>query len=161
VGPAALAVSRASSGDDLGKPVHDAVRPDRAAVRAELLESSDSFDLAQRTGFDVESLIFCFGIGGVGAVVVNVLTRRVPVPVPVSERHDPRHRFHRWALLAPFVVFGLLMPLGWNRIYPAIIAMLVGASGSTCCAGRISPGRRFWGAGCSWSTTRRSWRVSR
>ena len=26
-------------------------------------------DLAQRTGFDIESLIFCFGIGGVGSVL--------------------------------------------------------------------------------------------
>jgi hypothetical protein len=91
------------------------------------------FDLAQRTGFDIESLIFCFGIGGVGAVLVNVLTRRVAVPVATPERHHPRHRFHRWALLAPFVVFVLLMPLGWNRIYPAIIAMLVGVGFNLLC----------------------------
>ena len=26
------------------------------------------FDLAQTTGFDIESVIFCFGIGGIGAV---------------------------------------------------------------------------------------------
>ena len=25
------------------------------------------FDLAQRTGFDIESLIFCFAMGGIGA----------------------------------------------------------------------------------------------
>lgn len=30
------------------------------------------FDLAQRTGFDIESLIFCFAIGGVGAVLYVV-----------------------------------------------------------------------------------------
>jgi hypothetical protein len=91
------------------------------------------FDLAQRTGFDIESLIFCFGIGGVGAVMANVLTRRVPAPVPPSERHHSRHRFHLWALLAPFVVFVLLLPLGWNHIYPAIIAMLVGAGFNLLC----------------------------
>lgn len=29
------------------------------------------FDLAQRTGFDLESLIFCFGIGGVSSVLYS------------------------------------------------------------------------------------------
>lgn len=29
------------------------------------------FNLALETGFDVESLIFCFGIGGIGAVAYN------------------------------------------------------------------------------------------
>ena len=39
------------------------------------------FDLAQQTGFDIESLIFCFGIGGIGAVLYNVLTRQILKPV--------------------------------------------------------------------------------
>jgi hypothetical protein len=29
------------------------------------------FELAQRTGFDIESLIFCFAIGGIAAVLYN------------------------------------------------------------------------------------------
>ena len=85
------------------------------------------FDLAQRTGFDIESLIFCFGIGGVGAVLVNVLTRRVVEPLPDTARHHRRHRFHRWVVMSPFVVFIALLPLPWNAIYPGIAAMLVGA----------------------------------
>ena len=32
------------------------------------------FDLAQKTGFDIESLIFSFAIGGIGAVLYNLLT---------------------------------------------------------------------------------------
>jgi len=32
------------------------------------------FELALRTGFDIESLIFSFGIGGVGAVLYSVIT---------------------------------------------------------------------------------------
>ena|SRR5512146_3137302 len=44
------------------------------------------FDLAQRTGFDVESLIFCFGIGGVGAVLYNIVTRQHLQPLPAQER---------------------------------------------------------------------------
>jgi hypothetical protein len=91
------------------------------------------FDLAQRTGFDIESLIFCFGIGGVGAVLVNVLTRRVVEPLPHEERHDPRHRFHPWVIASPFLVFVAMLPLPWNPIYPAIAAMFVGAALTVWC----------------------------
>ena len=91
------------------------------------------FDLAARTGFDLESLIFCFAIGGVAAVLVNVLTRRTPRPVSDEHRHARRHRFHRWALASPFVVFAALLPLGWNPIYPGIWAMLAGAGLTTWC----------------------------
>ncbi len=91
------------------------------------------FDLAIRTGFDIESVIFCFGIGGVAAVAIDVLTRRVPVPVPEGERHHTRHRFHRWVLGAPFLVFVALWPLPWNPIYPGIVAMLVGGALTLWC----------------------------
>lgn len=91
------------------------------------------FDLAQRTGFDIESLIFCFGIGGVGAVLVNVLTRRVVAPLPEEERHHSRHRFHRWVVASPFLVFVALLPLPFNPIYPAIAAMFVGAGLTVWC----------------------------
>lgn len=85
------------------------------------------FNLAQRTGFDVESLIFCFAIGGVGAVLVNVLTGRVVRPMDRRERRHPRHRLHRWALIAPFPIFLALLPFDWNPIYPGIASMLAGA----------------------------------
>lgn len=91
------------------------------------------FDLAQRTGFDLESLVFCFGIGGVGAVVVNILRRRVARPVALGERHDRHHRFHRLVLLTPFMLFAVLVPLGWNPIYPGIAAMAVGAALNAWC----------------------------
>ncbi|MBX3173517.1 MAG: hypothetical protein KF709_03850 [Gemmatimonadaceae bacterium] len=91
------------------------------------------FDLAQRTGFDVESLIFCFGIGGVAAVLVAALTRRTRTAAPAHERTASRHRFHRWALASPFITFVALLPLGWNPIYPGIVAMLVGGVASLLC----------------------------
>lgn len=59
------------------------------------------FDLAARTGFDVESLIFCFGIGGVGAVLVNVLRGSTTTPMDEHERHDRRHRYHRQSWCRP------------------------------------------------------------
>jgi hypothetical protein len=91
------------------------------------------FNLAQRTGFDIESLVFCFGIGGVGAVLVNVLTRRVTLPVAKPEMRHYRHGLHGWVLFAPIAIFVLLHPFGWNPIYPAIVAMLAGAGLSAWC----------------------------
>jgi Lycopene cyclase len=84
------------------------------------------FDLALRTGFDIESLIFCFAIGGVAAVLVNVVSGRSTVPLAERERHRHRHRLHRVVLTAPFAVFVVLWPLDWNPIYPGIVAMLTG-----------------------------------
>src|SRR5665647_974093 len=43
------------------------------------------FDLAQRTGFDLESLIFTFGIGGVGSVLYSILAHRNDIAVPDPE----------------------------------------------------------------------------
>lgn len=91
------------------------------------------FDLALRTGFDIESLIFCFGIGGVGSALFSVLSGRLPRPIPESERHGPRHRFHMWALASPFLVFIPLFFLPWNPIYPSILSMIVGGVATVLC----------------------------
>lgn len=91
------------------------------------------FDLAMRTGFDIESLIFTFGIGGVGAVLYNILTATVPEPVTAAEHHSPRHRYHRAALAAPVIVFLVLYFLPWNPIYPSIAAIAAGALATIWC----------------------------
>lgn len=91
------------------------------------------FALAQRTGFDIESIIFTFAIGGIGAAAYATLTRRVHVPVAADERAHRRHRFHRAMLLAPFVLFVPLWLFAWNPIYPSIICLLIGALGSLVC----------------------------
>lgn len=91
------------------------------------------FDLAARTGFDIESLIFCFGIGGVGAVLYNVITNKAPLPVSVRERRQPLHRHHYLALAAPFLAFPVLYLLPWNPIYPSIAAMLIGGVANIAC----------------------------
>ena len=97
------------------------------------------FDLAQRTGFDIESLIFSFGIGGIGAVLYNLLTGYEPAALPPSERAAPRHRLHSWALAVPFVSFPLLYLFHWNPIYPAIIAMALGALAAMFCRPDLAP----------------------
>ena len=92
------------------------------------------FDLAQRTGFDIESLIFCFAIGGIATVLYEMITPVGHIPMGHNERHDPRHRFHLLALTSPVLVFvPLVLVTSWNPIYPGIIAMLTGAMASLFC----------------------------
>jgi hypothetical protein len=91
------------------------------------------FDLARTTGFDIESIIFAFGIGGIAAVLYNLLTGRTDVPVPIAERESPHHRLHRWALAIPFLSFPALSLSHWNPIYPAILAMALGATTTMLC----------------------------
>ena len=91
------------------------------------------FDLAQRTCFDLESVIFCFALGGVGIVLYNVLTREGWDPLPASEHAGRRHRFHRLAVWAPAVAFSVLYGLPWNPIYPAMAAMALGWLATALC----------------------------
>jgi hypothetical protein len=91
------------------------------------------FGLAQRTGFDLESLIFCFAIGGLGAFGYHALAGRALVPMPQDERLASRHRFHRLALAAPFVAFPPLYLLPWNPIYAGIAALVIGGIANVLC----------------------------
>jgi hypothetical protein len=91
------------------------------------------FDLAQRTGFDIESLIFCFAIGGIGAVMYNALTNSNIEAVPHAERHNSRHRWHLLAITVPFLAYPALYFLPWNPIYPGIVAMALGGIANVLC----------------------------
>lgn len=100
------------------------------------------FDLAVKTGFDIESLIFCFAIGGIGSVFYNLISGRVPHSLPVEERFKPLHRHHYKALAAPFVSFIPLYFLPWNPIYPAIVAMVIGVIATMLCRPDLK--RKSW-----------------
>ena len=91
------------------------------------------FELAQRTRFDIESLIFSFALGGIGAVLYNTLTHREMVALSVEEKRHVRHRIHRLALLMPFVLFVPLYFLPWNPIYPSVVCLVVGAIATVIC----------------------------
>ena len=91
------------------------------------------FELARRTGFDIESFIFAFALGGVGAVLYNALSGKEMAPVADHERKHPRHRAHRIALLSTFVAFPILYVLPWNVIYASVAAMLVGTIAGLLC----------------------------
>lgn len=91
------------------------------------------FDLALTTGFDIESLIFCFGIGGTGVVLYNVITGSSFKPVSEEYKQLPLHRHHKLVIAAPFIIFPLLYFLPWNPIYPAFVAMIVGSIATIWC----------------------------
>jgi hypothetical protein len=104
------------------------------------------FELAQRTGFDIESLIFCFAIGGIGATAYNALARRELQPILPGERHAARHRFHRLALAAPFLAFPPLYLLPWNPIYAGIVALAIGGAANVLCRPDLARGTLLGGA---------------
>ena len=81
------------------------------------------FELAQRTGFDIESLGFSFAIGGIGASLYNAFGATHLEPVLVEQRHGTLHRFHTIALLSAPVAFLLVALLPWNVIYSVILSL--------------------------------------
>jgi hypothetical protein len=91
------------------------------------------FELASRTGFDIESLIFAYAIGGIGAVLYDTLRRQDLVAMSPQERQRPLHRFHLANLLLPFVLFVPLYFLPWNPIYASIACLVIGAVASVVC----------------------------
>jgi len=91
------------------------------------------FDLAHRTGLDIESLIFCFAIGGLAVASYRVLVPAAEHVIPPQDRGSHLHRWHLAALLSPFFVLLLLLILPWNPIYPGIVALFAGAVASCLC----------------------------
>jgi len=92
------------------------------------------FDLAHQTGFDIESFIFSFGIGGIAIVIYNHIFRLRDKKVPLHEKHSPRHRYHLLALISAPVIFAILFfATTLNPIYSAIIAMVFGGMATWYC----------------------------
>ncbi len=92
------------------------------------------FDLAARTGFDIESFIFSFGIGGVAIVLYHLLFRTRDIAVPHGERSGRRHRYHLIALMAaPIIFLVLYFGTSLNPIYSTIIALYLGGFATWYC----------------------------
>ncbi|NOZ77546.1 MAG: hypothetical protein GXO65_07850 [Euryarchaeota archaeon] len=106
------------------------------------------FNLAERTGFDIESLIFCFAVGGIGSVLYEVFGKVGHARMDEVEIHSRRHRFHRLALASPVIVF---LPLevftGLNPIYAASAAMFVGGVAAILCRPDLK--KKIWMGGAS------------
>jgi hypothetical protein len=104
------------------------------------------FDLAQRTGFDIESLIFCYAIGGLGVAGYRALASTTLRKMTHHERATARHRWHLLVLASPFFVFGALLALRWNPIHAGIAAMFTGAAATMVCRPDLWRNTLFGGA---------------
>lgn len=92
------------------------------------------FDLARRTGFDLESLLFSFAIGGIVFAAYEVFFRMAPSQSISAERHERRHRHHLLALAAPYVVFVVVaLTIRPNPIYSSAIALVAGFFATLYC----------------------------
>ncbi|MGB2580176.1 MAG: lycopene cyclase domain-containing protein [Minisyncoccia bacterium] len=92
------------------------------------------FDLAHRTGFDIESFIFSFAIGGIVVVIYERIFHRQHKQMTPHEQHIVRHQYHLISLLsAPVLFLILLVASPLNPIYSAIIAMTVGGFATLYC----------------------------
>jgi hypothetical protein len=90
--------------------------------------------LARRTGFDLESLLFSFAIGGIVFAAYDTLTGTAPAGSMRAGRHHPRHRYHLAAVLvAPAVFLGLLAVTRLNPIYAAALGLVVGFLATLYC----------------------------
>ena len=104
------------------------------------------FNLAAKIGFDIESLIFCFAVGGIGAVLYEVLVKVKHKKMNKREKHNKKHKFHLLALSSPVVVF---IPLHLfsklNPIYSASISMFVGGIAAIFCRHDLK--KKIWMGG--------------
>lgn len=92
------------------------------------------FNLALQTGFDIESLIFSFGIGGIAVILYQRIFRSQDMRMSAQEHNSSRHRFHIWALLsAPVILIVLLVATRLNPLHSAIIAMIIGGVATWYC----------------------------
>jgi len=93
------------------------------------------FDLAWKTGFDLESFIFSFAIGGLGyALYMAVFPVGHEPAMTRDERLEARHKYHLPLLLsAPLIFFLLLAATPVNPIYAAITAMVLGGIATWYC----------------------------
>lgn len=92
------------------------------------------FDLAQRTGFDIESILFTFGVAGLAVVLYEKLFPVRHHDVSNEEKYLSRHRYHILALLSgPLIFVVLMLVTNLNPIYSTIIALLLGGIATWYC----------------------------
>ena len=92
------------------------------------------FDLARRTGFDLESLLFSFAIGGIVFAAYEVFFRTAPSESMAGARQEFEHRHHSLAVASPFLVFVIVAILTkLNPIYSSAIALIAGFFATLYC----------------------------
>lgn len=92
------------------------------------------FDLALRTGFDIESLFFAFSIGGLAVVIYEMFFRVKHKRIRDEEKRKPHHKYHLFTLLlAPIIFILLLLFTELNPIYATFIALVGGGLATWYC----------------------------
>jgi hypothetical protein len=92
------------------------------------------FDLTTETGFDIESVLFSFSIGGIATAVYGALRSTRQLRGSAAEPGGPRHVLHGVAIAIPvpvIVALALLTPL--NPIVTTIAALSTGVVISAAC----------------------------
>ena len=85
------------------------------------------YNLAQNTGFDIESFIFSFAVGGIAVIIYELIFKSKHKRMSELKMHKMRHRLHLFAITSPVVIFLLLFLFtDLNPIYSTIIALLGG-----------------------------------
>jgi hypothetical protein len=85
------------------------------------------FNLAEKTGFDIESILFAFGVGGLAVVLYEMFFKARHEKLNTEEMNHSRHRYHLWALLsAPIIFFILVIFTDLNPIYSTFVALIGG-----------------------------------
>ena len=109
-----------------------------------------------RAHCDVESFLFCFGVGGVAAVLYNVVFQtpvRLP-PKPRAVRGWPEQAYVL-AFLFPFLLYLPLQGLLDRPLWVGVGLMAAGP-GCACCSFRRCGPKRCLAGCCFWATTPRS-----
>ena len=92
------------------------------------------WNLARRTGFDLESLLFSFAIGGIVFAAYHTLFGVAPSESMAHERSHRRHRYHLLVVLSAPLLFALLLALTTlNPIYASAIALVGGFLATLYC----------------------------
>ena len=92
------------------------------------------FNLASLTGFDIESLIFSFAIGGIGAVLYESFFSVKHQKMKKQEMSSNKYRLPLLALFSgPIIFISLYYFTSINPIYSASMAMFVGGIFAVLC----------------------------
>ncbi len=92
------------------------------------------FNLAARTGFDLESFIFAFALGGLAVIFYEAVTKIKHLQIPKKRISREKIRLHRLLLLLPVVIFIIISLFSsLNPIYPTIISLMIGGLGTILC----------------------------
>jgi hypothetical protein len=88
------------------------------------------FDLNLKIGFDIESIIFCFAVGGISSILYEVTTG---YESRKTKRLDRNTWFHFLSIASFPVIFILLLFTSINPIYSLIISMMIGGLTAVAC----------------------------